>query len=252
MSISNFFKKFVMWINNYIKYMANFMKKVILVLVVGIIIGILLSFLFVDNKVPVKVSHAKCTEISGKLNITLEEERVVKDPYFPPRIVVWSWNGGSTIKKEQLESTILAVLLKLPMVTADMSMVELLQETAAIESHRGIHISQLNGGPARGICQMELKTIQDTLSWMKKNHIEQYRAVRVFWNSKETEEWNFQKNVPWQIAMAASYYWRMAGNDIIKSTLSREGREKIYKKHWNTHKGKSTREKYLAMCEIYA
>ena len=160
MSISNFFKKFVMWINNYIKYMANFMKKVILVLVVGIIIGILLSLLFVDSNVPVKVSHAKCTEISGKLNITLEEEHVVKDPYFPPRIVVWSWNGGSTIKKEQLESTIFAVLLKLPMTTADETMIELLQETAAIESRRGIYIAQLNGGPARGIFQMELRTIK--------------------------------------------------------------------------------------------
>ena len=190
-------------------------------------------------------------EVSGKIN-RMEEERVVTDPYFPPRIIVWSWNGGSTIKKEQLESTILAVLLKLPMVTADVTMVELLQETAAIESRRGIYITQLNGGPARGIFQMEIKTIQDTLSWMKKNHRDQYNAVKFFWNSKQSDEWNYQENIPWQIAMAASYYWRMAGNDAIKLSLSREEREKIYKKHWNTHKGASTREKYLAMAKTYA
>lgn len=235
-------KKWVSCIGKNIKIIA---MAIMVVLVFGY---------FFDGRETSPIPQTSTTfiyEVSGKIN-RMEEERVVTDPYFPPRIVVWSWNGGSTIKKEQLESTILAVLLKLPMVTADISMVELLQETAAIESHRGIHITQLNGGPARGIFQMEIKTIQDTLSWMKKNHIEQYRAVRVFWNSKETEEWNYQKNVPWQIAMAASYYWRMAGNDLIKSSLNRDKRERIYKRYWNTHKGRSTKEKYLAMSEVYA
>lgn len=209
----------------------------------SILINFILSILIILHA-PVAYG---VTEVSGKLNF----ETTVTNPYFPPRIIVWSWNGGATIKKEQLESTILAVLIKLPMVTADETMVELLQETAAIESHRGKFIKQING-PAQGIFQMEPRTIEDTLNWLKKNHKEQYQAIRVFWNSKQSKEWNYQKNVPWQIAMAASYYWRMAGNDIIKTTLSREGRERIYKKYWNTHKGKSTREKYLAMCEIYA
>ena len=235
--------------------MMSFFRKLILtigcILCIIVFVGIMLSRETVV--VPAKVqatTTSTVAEVSGKLDFG--EEEVSKDPYFPPRIIVWSWGGGSTIKKEQLESTILAVLLKLPMVTADITMVELLQETAAIESHRGIHITQINGGPARGIFQMELRTIQDTLSWLKKNHLDQYRAVKVFWNSKQSDEWNYQENIPWQIAMAASYYWRMAGNDAIKLALSREEREKLYKKHWNTHKGASTREKYLAMSKTYA
>lgn len=250
--VSAILRKHMSWIIDNTKNIVHLFRKCLMI-VIGIVLLLIFGYFFgreISEPIP-QTSMTFVHEVSGKI-VKLEEERVVKDPYFPPRIVVWSWNGGSTIRKEQLESTILAVLLKLPMVTADVTMVELLQETAAIESRRGIHISQLNNGPARGIFQMELKTIQDTLSWMKKNYIEQYRAVRVFWNSKETEEWNFQKNVPWQIAMAASYYWRMAGNDLIKASLDRDKREKIYKKFWNTCKGKSTREKYLAMSEVYA
>ena len=249
-NISNFVKKFMRIIITDIKVMMHFLKKCIMIFIAIVIIFLTLYYVFGREVKTIPTVQATTTEVSGKLDFG--EEEVAKDPYFPPRIIVWSWGGGSTIKKEQLESTILAVLLKLPMVTADITMVELLQETAAIESHRGIHITQINGGPARGIFQMELRTIQDTLSWLKKNHLDQYRAVKVFWNSRQSDEWNYQKNIPWQIAMAASYYWRMAGNNAIKLALSREEREKLYKKHWNTHKGASTREKYLAMSKTYA
>ena len=246
----NFLKKFVYTVSVKTKAMMHFFKKS-MAIVFGIVLLIFLGYLFGYDSVTDTTIHK--VEVSGKIQYISEDDRNKNgNEYFPPRIIVWSWDGGSTIRMEQLESTLLAVLIKLPMVTADQAMVELLQETAAIESNRGIHITQIGGGPARGIFQMETRTIQDTLSWMRKNRLDQYKAVKVFWNSKQSEEWNYTKNIPWQIAMAASYYYRMAGNDTIKSALSREEREKIYKKHWNTHKGASTREKYLSMAKTYA
>lgn len=169
-----------------------------------------------------------------------------------PKIVVWSWKGGDTIRKDQLERTILAVLLRLPKTTSDWSAVQLLLETAAVESHRGIHVTQLKSGPARGIYQMEINTIEDTLSWLKKYHKDQYREVQVFYNKKESKEWNYKHNVPWQTAMAISYYWRMSyGNDSIKNALTVKDRAVLYKKVWNTHKGATTIATYYEKIKLY-
>lgn len=206
------------------------------------------------------------TEVSGKIeNVILhnwidvefvgpkEPEVEPEKKPMDPKIIVWSWKGGSTIKKEQLERTILAVLLKLPQTTADWSAVQLLMETAAVESHRGIHVTQLKDGPARGIYQMELNTISDTLTWLKKYHKDQYKAVQVFYNKKESQEWNYKHNVPWQTAMAISYYWRMCGgNDTIKNAVSVNVRASLYKKVWNTHKGATTIATYHERVKLYS
>lgn len=206
------------------------------------------------------------TQVSGKIeNVILHnwidvefvgpKEPEVENNKKPinPKIVVWSWKGGSTIKKEQLERTILAVLLKLPQTTADWSAVQLLMETAAVESHRGTHVTQLRSGPARGIYQMEVATIKDTLKWLKKNKVEQYKAVQFYYNKKESEEWNYKHNVPWQTAMAISYYWRMSyGNDAIKDALTVEDRANLYKKIWNTSKGATSIAVYYEKVKLYA
>ena len=219
-----------------------------------------------DYSIAPKVSDVKI-ETSGKVeNVSIhhEDNNVIEpkqlegsmdihEKSIAPKIVVWSWNGGNSIKKEQLERTIMAVLLKLPKTTADYSAVKLLMETSAVESHRGIHVTQLKDGPARGIYQMELNTISDTLTWMKKYHKDQYKAVQVFYNKKESQEWNYRHNVPWQTAMAISYYWRMCGgNDTIKNAISVNDRASLYKKVWNTHKGATTIATYHERVKLYS
>ena len=205
------------------------------------------------------------TEVSGKIENTMlhnwidvefvgpkEPEVEPEKKPMDPKIIVWSWKGGSTIKKEQLERTILAVLLKLPQTTADWSAVQLLMETAAVESHRGTHVTQLKNGPARGIYQMEINTIEDTLDWLKKHHKDQYKEVQVFYNKKESKEWNYKYNVPWQTAMAISYYWRMGyGNESIKKALTVTDRANLYKRIWNTHKGATTIATYYEKVKLY-
>ena len=168
------------------------------------------------------------------------------------KIVVWSWKGGNSVKKDQLEKTINAVLSRLDHVPLHENLVALLMETAAVESHRGTYMTQLNNGPARGIYQMEYTTIIDTLNWLKKYHKDVYNSVQVFYNKKETEEWNYCYNVPWQTAMAITYYWRLRGSDIIDLCGSRYDRAMLYKLVWNTKKGKTTLTKYFQDTETYA
>lgn len=160
------------------------------------------------------------------------------------KIVVWSWKGGDSVNKHQLQQTVEVVLDRLPHVLNTPHMVSLLMETAATESRRGYWMVQKNNGPARGIFQMEKATIKDTLSWLKKYHRDVYTAVQVFYEKKQTQEWNYTHNVPWQIAMASSYYWRMVGSDIYSVISTRTDRAKLYKLVWNTTKGKATLAKY--------
>lgn len=240
-------------------FIRNYCKQVVL----GTILSVVLLCVFGNYSVSsgdARVNYNSRLEVTGKIEPIFIKNYIDVEfvgsgsaelPFDSiPKIIVWSWKGGGTIRKDQLESTILAVLLRLPMVTADQSMVKLLQETAAIESDRGVYVSQLGNGPARGIFQMEINTIKDTIAWLNSKHM--YNQVRVFYNKNKSEEWNYQHNVPWQIAMAAAYYVRMAGNNIIKSTANRNDRERVYKKYWNTHKGKSTKEKYFAKAEAFA
>ena len=56
-----------------------------------------------------------------------------------PKIRVWSWKGGASVKKEQLRETIKAVINRLPLESTNETMVDLLMETAAVETHRGTY-----------------------------------------------------------------------------------------------------------------
>lgn len=168
------------------------------------------------------------------------------------KIVVWSWKGGDTVKKEQLEQTIRVVLAKLPHISNDPGVVSLIMETAAVESKRGKWMSQMNNGPARGMYQMEKFTINDTLKWLKKYHNDVYQAVMSFYEKRQDKEWNYTYNVPWQTAMAATYYWRFVGADLHKIAESKYNRAMLYKLVWNTTKGKTTPEKWCKDTEEYA
>ena len=168
------------------------------------------------------------------------------------KIIVWSWQGGNSVKKEQLEQTINAVLSRLDHIPHDKNLVALLMETAAVESHRGKYMTQLNDGPARGIYQMEYNTIIDTLAWLKKSYNDVYRSVQSFYNKNESELWNYCYNVPWQTAMAITYYWRFGGTDIVNLCETRYDRALLYKLIWNTKNGKTTLDKYFRDTETYA
>ncbi len=168
------------------------------------------------------------------------------------KIIVWSWKGGDTVKKEQLEQTVRVVLAKLPHISNDPGVVSLIMETAAVESKRGRWMTQMKKGPARGMYQMEKFTIKDTLTWLKKYHNDVYCAVMAFYEKKQTEEWNYTYNVPWQTAMAATYYWRFVGTDLHDIAVSKYNRAMLYKLVWNTVKGKTTPEKWCKDTEEYA
>ena len=95
---------------------------------------------------------------------------------------------------------------------------------------------QLNGGPARGVYQMELNTLND----LRGNYIEYH---------PEYERFLYGTLMDFEYATitAALQYERF--HEPVPST--RLERAYYWKKYWNTRLGKGTVEKYLDKSSLY-
>lgn len=167
------------------------------------------------------------------------------------KIIVWSWEGGATVKKEQLAQTIEAVHERLSIVPkGSADHVALLMETSAVESSRGYIVRQV-GGPARGIFQMEPTTERCMRSWLKDNFPSVHDEVMAFYDKKKSPEWNLTHNVPYNVAMSTAYYWRRMGDSLAGNITTLEDRAKVWKTHYNTYLGKGSIAGYIKKAEKY-
>lgn len=194
-------------------------------------------------------------EIAKKEEIIIHMEPLEK-PYedkdevsIEATIVVWSWKGGNTVKLDQLKQTIIAVQERISIPSNEHTAL-LLLETSAVESSRGVDMIQRRG-PARGILQMEPATEKFLKKWLKNNHPSIYKEVTSFYNYKKDKVWNRTYNVPYQIAMSLAYYWHRCGDRLLYLITTRESRAKVWKKYYNTYKGKGTISKYHEKAEKY-
>lgn len=167
------------------------------------------------------------------------------------KIIVWSWEGGATVKKEQLAQTITAVHERLSIVPkGSKDHVALLMETSAVESSRGYIVRQV-GGPARGIFQMEPTTERCMRSWLKDNFPRVHDEVMAFYDKKKSPEWNLTHNVPYNVAMSTAYYWRRMGDSLAGNITTLEDRAKVWKTHYNTYLGKGSIAGYIKKAGKY-
>lgn len=167
------------------------------------------------------------------------------------KIIVWSWGGGATVKKEQLAQTIEAVQERLSIVPkGSADHVALLMETSAVESSRGYIVRQV-GGPARGIFQMEPTTERCMRSWLKDNFPRVHDEVMAFYDKKKSPDWNRTHNVPYNVAMSTAYYWRRMGDSLAKNITTLEDRAKVWKTHYNTYLGKGSIAGYIKKAGKY-
>ena len=167
------------------------------------------------------------------------------------KIIVWSWDGGATVKKEQLAQTITAVHERLSIVPkGSADHVALLMETSAVESSRGYIVRQV-GGPARGIFQMEPTTERCMRSWLKDNFPRVHDEVMAFYDKNKSPEWNLTHNVPYNVAMSTAYYWRRMGDSLAGNITTLEDRAKVWKTHYNTYLGKGSIAGYIKKAGKY-
>jgi len=145
--------------------------------------------------------------------------------------------------KEQLRQLITSVLSEpdvIEVIPFSEDAVELLMLTAAVESHLGKYIYQLNG-PARGIFQMEPATEKDIHERYLFYHKPIEQVVKSFMCPGID---NLAHNLEYQVLMARVFYRR------VKEALPKKGdveaMAQYHKKYYNTYLGKSTVEKTVA------
>ena len=118
---------------------------------------------------------------------------------------------------------------------ANQNAVELLMETCAVESDFMTYNKQING-PALGIFQMEPDTLHD----IRENYIKYRPELHEFLEGNLLD-------IEYAIIMARIHYMRVSTS--IPST--RLLRAKYWKKHYNTHLGKGTVDKYMEKAQRY-
>ena len=112
----------------------------------------------------------------------------------------------------------------------------LLLLTICTESDMGALLRQVKG-PAKGITQIEPATERETLSWLKKYRPGIYEKIHKLRVPARLDIHEAEYNAAYAVAMAYSVYVMRKVNPARCSTRRLA---EIYKKYYNTYKGKAT------------
>ena len=146
---------------------------------------------------------------------------------------------------KQLFDTVLDTLEFCGMTCSD-NVVNMIIETACVESNCGEYIKQIKG-PACSIFQIEPNTAKDIIqNYIVKNKPRLQNFNRLY-NANLTLEQNLCTNLMFAVFMCRCFYLRI--KEPIPSTV--ELRAKYWKKYYNTEKGKGTVEKYIKAVDKY-
>ena len=95
-----------------------------------------------------------------------------------------------------------------------------------------------------GIAQMKLTNAEFLKRYIKTVSKHDYHILMNLRNNDKSEEWNLMNNIRYSVALCVIHYYQRDKN-ISKKAHCLEQRAKIWKKHYNTIKGKGTPEKYI-------
>jgi hypothetical protein len=124
---------------------------------------------------------------------------------------------------------------------ASESAIELLMLTAAQESRCGRFLRQLNGGPARGIFQIEPWVVDDlweNFLQYPKNRQERTMFIKAQAGTHHDHEAHLQGNLVYQIVVARLQYFRFSEPIPAADDVGRLAG--YWKRYWNTAKGAGT------------
>lgn len=158
-------------------------------------------------------------------------------------IPFWEWKGGKEIEEETFKELIRAVLSRVDCIPQHENIVNLLYETARVESKAGYYIKQIRG-PALGVYQIEKDTYLDLATWLKYKE-GRYEFVMSFYDHGKSLEENLSENIVFQTIVCLFHYYRFYGDNLIFLTYTKEMRAKLWKDRFNTMHGKGSEGKYI-------
>lgn len=102
-----------------------------------------------------------------------------------------------------------------------------------------------------GIAQMKLTNAEFLKRYIKNVSKHDYNILMNLRNNDRSEQWNLMNNVRYSVALCLIHYYQRDKN-VSKKAHCLEQRAKIWKKHYNTIKGKGTPEKYILRVQNFA
>lgn len=158
-------------------------------------------------------------------------------------IPFWNWQGGKELEEKKFKNLIRAVLSRIDCIPQHENIVNLIYETAKVESKGGYYIKQIRG-PALGVYQIEERTYNDLVKWLKFEK-GRYEFVMQFYDKKSSLKKNLSENIVFQTVICLFHYYRFYGDNLIFLTYTKEMRAKLWKDKFNTVYGKGTEQKYM-------
>lgn len=133
---------------------------------------------------------------------------------------------------------------------------ELIMLTMAQESGLGTYLRQIGGGPAVGVCQMELATHNDIWQNFLKFKTDLASKIKPLMSEASSVDKYFHElefNLAYAIAMTAVLYFRKLRSwDKLPKQDDLAGLATLWKKHYNTPQGAGTEseaiENYKKFC----
>ncbi|MDR2726913.1 MAG: hypothetical protein LBC10_02850 [Deltaproteobacteria bacterium] len=164
--------------------------------------------------------------------------------------LIWYWEGGAQLDHSAFVDVIAEVIEAMPIVPYRQDLIRLLTETAATESSFG-QVVRDRSGKTLGVYQILLTTAEYLLTKLRDDHPHVVHIVEAYMDPNKSLAENLMYNLHFQTAMAISYYWLRAGDDLLGQTSTLDGRARLYKREWNTLRGKATEAKYIRDSKRY-
>jgi len=172
-------------------------------------------------------------------------------------MMLW-WGGGSQLPLPEYKHVVAEVVqimcleVGLPIEAEDFY-TRLLLETTCAESDFGKYTSQLQGGVALGVLQIEPSSYKDlyTHYFTSQNTLAIKDAIEQFYNQSQSVEDNLKFNIRYQLAVAFVIYYRRISTKSFKHLDSVYTRAAIWKKYYNTFRGAGTLRKYVDKTNYY-
>lgn len=154
-----------------------------------------------------------------------------------------------TIKRNIMAATVRETFRRLPHIKTRPEVVDLLVETAVVESRNGYFlVGKLASGKESGdygVFQIRVETARDTLNWLKAVHRDVYDCIQALYEDGKSIKWNLTHNVPFSAAMAVTYYWRRDPHRLQHGIGTVEQRAEFWLDEYNTKFGAGTKQAYL-------
>ena len=170
------------------------------------------------------------------------------------KIKIWKHNGGSSLKHEDVLSTIRYVLHDMPNIKETEHTVALVLETLIVESNVGAasYTYAATKWKNYGIAQFTRSSAEDTMNWCKRRDPAAYKVLMKYYNRNISLVDNLMMNVPFCIALVSQYYLQRANVDLTSKHVGTvQQRAKIWNIAYNTAAGNGMPQVYVQRVQTY-